>query len=309
MMKFFDLHCDTLFRALEEKSSLNNNDFHVSLDKGNKFLNWVQCFAVFIPDEYRNKMALDLFNKAFEKLNFEIGKSNGNIVLCKNSKDFNLKGNVCNAILTVEGGAVLGGDLSNLDYLHSLGVKMMTLTWNGKNEIGDGCGVEHPSKITDFGKKVLNKMEDLNMIIDVSHASDNLFFDVLENTKKPFAASHSNSRKICNHRRNLTDEQFKYIKERKGIVGLNFCKDFLNSNKPCMYDILRHADHFLSLGGENVVSIGADFDGADMPYDIFGIQSIEDLYELFLKEGYSETLLQKIFFDNAYNFFMKSCFN
>lgn len=308
-MKFFDLHCDTLFEALEKNKSLNYDKFHISIDKGKKFSEWIQCFAVFIPDYYRDVKALDLFFRAKKKLDLEISKKNSEILLCSTKEDLTNNDYSCKAILTVEGGAVLAGDLSNLDCLHKNGVKMMTLTWNGRNEIGDGCGVSSPKKITEFGKHVLKKMELLNMIVDVSHSSDQLFYDVFENTSKPFVASHSNSRKICTNRRNLTDDQFSIIKSRSGLIGINFCKDFLNDKDlPSKYDIVKHVDHFLSLGGEKIVSIGADFDGADMPYDILGIQSIEDLYELFLKEGYKESLLDKIFFYNAYNFFINNCF-
>lgn len=308
-MKIFDLHCDTLFEALKENKSLNCADFHISLDKAAKYDEWIQCFAVFIPDEYRSSAAFDLFVRAKKKLDSEIA-ANRKLLLCNSGNDIQNSIYRCKAILTVEGGAALAGDLSNLDFLHSQGVKMMTLTWNDKNEIGNGCGVKNAAGLTPFGRQVVKKMESLHMIIDISHASDSLFYDVAKNTQKPFVASHSNSREICSHRRNLTDDQFQVVKSRNGLVGINFCKDFLNDkNTPNMHDIIRHVEHFLSLGGENIVALGSDFDGADIPHDLLGLQSMGNLYELFLKHRYQEQLVQDIFFNNAYNFFMKNCFN
>ena len=182
---------------------------------------------------------------------------------------------------------------------------MMTLTWNSHNPIGDGADVENPKGITDFGKKVVSEMEKWGIVVDISHASDKLFYDVAEIVKKPFVASHSNSRTIANHRRNLTDEEFSIIKSIGGIVGLNFHNAFLNTDpdKTSMYDLLKHTEHFLSLGGEDVVCIGSDFDGGILPKDIKGSTSIDKIYELFLRHNYKEALINKIFYENALNFY------
>jgi membrane dipeptidase len=182
---------------------------------------------------------------------------------------------------------------------------MLTLTWNGTNEIGDGSGVDNPKGLTEFGKNVISEMEKNNIIIDISHASDKLFYDVAELTTKPFVASHSNSRFITPHKRNLTDDQIKIIIERKGLFGLNFHNKFLSQNykKSCMFDILKHTEHFLSLGGENCISFGTDFDGCDLPNDINSSQSMNNIYEMFLKHNYKESLIKKIFYENALIFF------
>ncbi|MDQ5983398.1 MAG: hypothetical protein RUMPE_00409 [Eubacteriales bacterium SKADARSKE-1] len=306
MMKLFDLHCDTLYKALKEDKTLFEPSFHISIDKGLKYFPWIQCFAVWIPDEIREAKALNLFCRAKEKLDATIKENKDKLFLCKEKSDFDKaeKENSCGVILTVEGGSVLGGNIDNLDYLHNCGVKMITLTWNGDCEIGSGVGVENCRGITPFGKEVIKKMEDFKIAIDISHASDKLFYDVIETASGPIVASHSNSRKICSHRRNLTDDQFKIMKDKSGLVGLNFSKGFLNGSKEAtMYDIIRHADHFLSLGGEKVLCMGSDFDGTDIPNDLRGIEDMESLYELFLKEGYKQGLVDDIFFNNAFNFF------
>ncbi|MBR1779705.1 MAG: dipeptidase [Clostridia bacterium] len=305
-MKIFDLHCDTLGKALDEDKDLISRDFHVNIEKGLGYDAWVQCFAIFIPDEYRGNGAVELFNRAKDKLQNEAEKFKSKIKVCKHPNDLkNYDKNKCNIIFTVEGGAALGGEIKNLEHLYKAGVKMMTLTWNGRCEIGDGIKVENPKGLTEFGLNVVKKMEDLKMVIDISHASDALFYDVMEKTKSPLAASHSNSRTICNNKRNLTDEQFKEIMHRGGIVGINFCRYFLNSNdNPTISDIIKHVEHFLSLGGEKSVCLGADFDGAAMPDEISGVESLGKIYEAFLRLGYSQRLLQDIFFNNAYNFFL-----
>lgn len=305
ILKIFDLHCDTLGRALDENKSLFSKDFHIDIEKGLQYDKWIQCFAIFIPDEFRGDKAFDLFKKASKKLKIECENYNSKIKLCEDFKKIDLsQKNICQAIFTVEGGAALAGKLKNLDYLHKCGVKMMTLTWNGRCELGDGIGIENAKGLTRFGLEVIKKMEKLKIIIDISHASDALFYDVAANTYMPFVASHSNSRTICDNKRNLTDDQFKLIVRRGGVVGMNFCKYFLNSkNEANIYDIIKHVDHFLSLGGEKSISLGTDFDGADMPDEIMGIESMEKLYEAFLKSGYREDLVRDVFFNNAYNFF------
>lgn len=182
---------------------------------------------------------------------------------------------------------------------------MITLTWNGENSLGSSVKAERDSGLTPLGKDVIREMNRLGIVVDVSHGSDKLFYEAAQISTTPIAASHSNSRKITDNPRNITDEQFKIICQKGGVVGLNFCRSFLNNNpeKAVIEDILRHTEHFLSLGGENHLCIGADFDGTDMPKGIAGIESMENLYELFLKHNYSERLASKLFFENAYNFF------
>lgn len=306
-MKLFDLHCDTLYRAFFENGGLFNNDFHISFDKTDGIEPYIQCMAVWVPDEFRNKNAMQLFENCRKKLNDELKDTNIKIIRSHNDiievESKKSKG----VVLTVEGGAVLGGKLENVDYLTECGVKIMTLTWNGNCELGDGIGVEGAKGLTDFGKFVVAKMEQNGIVVDVSHSSVPMFYDVAELSTKPFCATHSNSKQICPHRRNLTDEQFSIIKDKGGIVGLNLSRGFLreDEDKACMLDVLRHAEHFLSLGGEKTLAIGTDFDGTDIPIDMTGIESMNKLYELFLKHNYNEKLLEDIFFNNARNFLLR----
>lgn len=302
-----DLHCDTLYRAYTEKSTLFNDSFHISMNKADMLSPYIQCLAVWIPDEYRGEAARSLFGGCLDKLREQLEGTD--IVWCRTADDImkTAQAGKKGIVLTVESGAVLAGELYNIAMLKEAGVRMMTLTWNGCNELGDGVGVENAGGLSPFGKKALAEMEKNDIIADVSHASERLFYDVAELSTRPFAASHSDSKSVCPHRRNLTDEQFGIIRDKKGIVGLNFCRDFLNINgtNAKMYDIIKNAEHFLSLGGEKTVAVGGDFDGADIPSDMTGIESMAALYEMFLHHNYNETLVRDIFFNNAAEFFCR----
>ncbi|WP_159459710.1 dipeptidase [Scatolibacter rhodanostii] len=309
-MKYFDLHCDTIVECAKQQKGLRANDLHIDIERGKTLEQYVQCFAVFIQDTIPEEEAFLFFEQKALLLRQECKKNKKNIRLCHEAGDLAKarKSGKMGAVLTIENGSALSGNLENLDRMAKLGVKMITLTWNGDNKIGTGAATDTKKGITPFGILALKKMERLGIVADISHASDYLFEDVAALSQKPIVASHSNSRKVFQHRRNLTDEQFEVICRKKGLVGLNFYKEFLRSeaDEADMEDILRHAEHFLSLGGEDVVAMGSDFDGADMPKGIKGIESVGELYNLFLQKNYKESLVRKIFFENAESFFIRN---
>ena len=306
-MKLFDLHCDTLYRAYTENGSFFEDHYHISYDKTKNIAPYLQCMAVWIPDEYRGESAVRLFEGCLDKLREQLAGSGMRQCVTfdemQDAADHQEKA----VVLTVEGGAVLAGELERIGILKKAGVRIMTLTWNGRNELGDGVGLDNAGGLTDFGKQALKAMEQADIAADISHASERLFYDVAQYSTRPFLATHSNAKAVCPHKRNLTDEQFSIIQQKGGIVGLNFCRDFLHkqSTNAKMYDIIRNAEHFLSLGGEETLAIGSDFDGCDIPSDMQGIASMPTLYEMFLHHNYSEALLQDIFFHNALRFFQR----
>lgn len=303
-MQYFDLHCDTIYECLSKGCNIDNTDLHITARKINSISPYIQCFAICVPEEIRGKAATDMFVKAYNKLLEQCKLYNISII-----KNYNDVLNLLNcggkgAIFTVENASVLAGDIENITLFKDFNVKFVTLTWNGRNELGAGAGVTHSNGITNFGIEVIKKLDENLITVDVSHTSDRLFNDILMYSARPIVATHSNSRAVTNNKRNLTDNQFKAIVKKRGIVGLNFHNEFLNNSpeKASQYDILKHSEHFLALGGENHLSIGADFDGCNLPNDIKGIQNIVDIYELFLKENYSEALVKKLFYKNAVNF-------
>lgn len=303
-MNLFDLHCDTLYKSVTNNLPLDDKSMQVSqiLGENDKRL---QCYAIWIPDEYAPEKAEQIFYSAYQKLTSECKRLNIKLIEQNESISDAFKNNKNSVLFTIENSTALNGKIENVEKFAKLGVKIITLTWNASNSVGDGADVENSKGITDFGKSIVREMENNGIVVDVSHASDKLFYDVAEIAARPFIATHSNSRSVTNHRRNLTDEQFKIIKDNNGIVGVNFHRDFLSDNPDSAnkYDLLKHIDKFLSLGGENVICIGTDFDGCNLPDDITGSESLAEIYEMLLKHNYKESVIRKIFYENALNFF------
>lgn len=300
-MKVFDLHCDTLYKAVTMSHGFSCSDHEVQTDVD--FEKYLQCFAVWIPDDLSVKRGRALFEKAKITLPKECKINNINLV--DSFKEINNSTKNKLAMFTLENCKIIDNDISYIKYLADSNIKTATLTWNDTNCIGDGAMAEQPTGITEFGKKAVCELENQGIVIDVSHASDKLFYDVCEIAEKPFIATHSNARAVTAHKRNLTDEQAKIIFKNGGIIGLNFHNAFLNNEpeKACIDDILKHAEHFLSLGGEDYVCLGSDFDGGILPYDIRNNRNLYEIYNLFLQKNYQEAIIDKIFYENAVNFF------
>lgn len=301
MTKIFDLHCDTISLALNTNKSIYKNDLHIDLNRGLDSTTWVQTFAIFIEDKYIQNGAFDNFLKQYNffKSQIEQCKDRYNNFLT-NKKIIDGK---CNYIVSVEGGSMLEGDINNIHELSKRNIGIFTLTWNSANEIAGG--VNSSSGITAFGKEVISELERNNIIVDISHLNEKSFYDVASISKKPIIASHSNSKAICGNKRNLTDEQIKFIIDNKGLIGLNYYTHFINGKDDCTIDeMCNHVEHILSLGGEHILSLGSDFDGATVSSEITDIKGVEKLYNSVIKY-FKKDIADKIFFDNANNFFKK----
>lgn len=304
VMGVFDLHCDTLYRSLLYNIPIDHNSHQFRIKDLIMSDYWHQCLAFWTPDDYseipekyHNRPLIDFFISGAELLISECER----LGIPFNDKKANKS-----LHLTVENSEILQGKIENIDFLEKYGVKIATLTWNFSNCVGDGAKVESHKGATSFGKEVIKEYIKRNIAIDVSHASDSLFYDVASQSPKFILATHSNSRKVCNNLRNLTDEQFLYIKNSGGIVGLNFYKHFLdNDGKAGIKDILNHTYHFLSLGGEDTLAIGSDFDGADIPDEILNSAGLNKIYNSFIENKFEKSVVDKIFFKNASNFYDK----
>lgn len=308
-MNFFDFHCDTIGECFNQNKLLQNNNLHIDLTRAKMaFKKYCQTFAIWIPDEKRGTDALNYFNSVYDCFISEIEKSPDIISFCTDGKDLNyaFKNSKIGALLSVEGGAVLGGNVEKLYELYDKGVRLMTLTWNGQNELGDGCMCKNPNGLTVFGKSVVKEMQKIGMLIDVSHLSEKGFYDVAALTDKPFIATHSNCKIVKNEwakKRNLNDEQIKILVDRQCAVGINLCADFLgDDNDTGKEAVFRHVNHFLDLGAENILCFGADFDGCTVNPELNGIDKIYIVYDYLICHGLSETIINKIFFDNANRF-------
>jgi membrane dipeptidase len=204
----------------------------------------------------------------------------------------------------------LEGNIKNLDCFYNLGVRSICLTWNHKNEIASGNGAEVDTGLTPFGVEVVSKMDEMGMIIDLSHISEKSYYDVLAISKKPVICSHSNAKKICNHKRNLTDDQLVSLKRIEGVTGINFYPTFLNNDETAsVKDIINHIEYISGLIGIDYIGIGADFDGVDsLPEGISGVQDLEKVFNELLKLNYSEENVKKIAGKNFLRV-IKTCLN
>lgn len=325
-LRFLDLHCDTITREKGsvpaddrydlgpdqvKDVSLVNNGFQIDLARLPEDWDWCQTFALFIPDEYRGQGAVNYFERCAGAFARQMELHSGIIRQVRTPEELEetLAAGLRGAVLSVEGGAALGGRIGMLDRLWETGVRMMTLTWNAPNELGSGSD-DPGMPLTPFGREAVARMEQLGMMVDVSHLNDPGFWDVAKMAKRPFLATHSDSRAVHNHSRNLTDEQFKVIRDMGGIVGINFCTMFLADVKEGCREVTRdqlmaHVLHFLDLHGEDTVALGSDFDGTTLPAFLEGAESLGELRELFLSAGLGEELTDKICFQNALDFWKR----
>ena len=208
---------------------------------------------------------------------------------------------------SIEGGEAIEGSIDKLYEFYEKGVRLMTLTWNHKNEIGCGALSGITDGLTDFGKSVVKEMNNMNMFIDVSHINEKGFWDVVKTTNKPIIATHSNSFTICNHPRNLKDDQLKAIAEMNGAIGLNTYPPFVrDSESVTSEDLLRHIDFILNKTGENVLGMGTDFDGiSKSPKDLEDISKLPKFYDIVSRE-FGEEIADKIFYKNMQKFFVEN---
>lgn len=306
-MDYFDLHCDTATEIYKYKRGLSGGNFNVTLEKTGKYGRFAQVFAVWIDDCLRGEAAWKYFCSVSDYFKNDLKKQSKKIMLCRTSGDlreaYETKRKA--ALLSIEGGAALAGKIDNVGRAYERGVRLLTLTWNGKCETGNGCMEESGGGLTAFGKETVREMESFNMIVDVSHLSEEGFWDVARTAKKPFAATHSNSKAVCPVMRNLTDGQFSEIAHGGGIVGLNMCADFLGGGINGISGVLEHTEHFLNLGGEKALAIGADFDGCGLPPDIPGADGMDKVYSA-MCPAFGKKISDDIFYNNAYNFFIKN---
>ncbi len=299
-IKIFDAHCDTIQKICDSGKELLNNDCHLMLEKMRENKH-IQVFATFIDKEADLLLPFERCNQLIDYYFNELDKNSDKISHCETVDEIDdacTEGKIA-ALLSIEGGEALSGKLENVDYFYKRGVRLLTLCWNYDNEICGSIASEENSGLTDFGKNVLERMNSLGMVTDLSHSSEKTFWDVMELSKKPVVASHSNVFELRKHKRNLKESQIRALIENGGCIGINFYSEFLAEGKSKISDILKHIEYILAFGGENNIGLGSDFDGmTELPEEINGIWDIEKIPEELLKIGYSEELVQKIAYRN-----------
>lgn len=315
-MMIADMHCDTISALYWKKKKgctehLSADSLSIDLHKMRAGGYCLQNFAVFVdiervedPLETALEM-IDLYDRESELCSEGLAP-----VLCWEDICKNREQGKISAMLTIEEGGILKGDLSNLERLYRLGVRMICLSWNHPNEIGfpnlqrDRAGnplftLRSDKGLTEFGLEVIREAQRLGMIVDVSHLSDGGFWDVVQYTQKPFVASHSNAQAVCGVCRNLTDEMIRALADKGGVTGINFCEDFLcmeNKRQPGMLldAIVRHIRHIIQVGGEDCCGLGSDFDGIEGNRDMQTAADMEKLVRRLEQERFTPRQIDKI---------------
>lgn len=309
-MSLIDLHCDTAIRLLYEDLKLKESICSIDINKLKKARSKAQVFAHFIE--------LDLFSNPYDEFirvykNFikEINENKEEIEVVRNLKELNEanRNNKIGAFLSIEEGEVLEGDIDKIQEVYDLGIRLITLTWNFENSIGyPNSGYKFKEKgLKEKGIEMVLKMEELGIIADCSHLSDGGFYDLVKILKKPFIATHSNSREITDHPRNLTDDMIKALANKGGVMGMNFCAPFMGKSKVTTIEsMVRHIEHIRNVGGIDVLAIGGDFDGISNKVEIEDIGEINKLRGALIKRGFTAYDIDKIFYKNVERVF-KDC--
>ncbi|MCM1569172.1 MAG: dipeptidase [Roseburia sp.] len=306
-MKIIDMHCDTISRLYQQKCAgtqegLDRNDGHLDLKRMGESGYLLQNFALFVnqgacEDSWQEVCAL---HEIYEEQMLRNQERISPVRRYEDIAEAEAAGRM-GAMLTVEEGGVCGGSIERLEELYDWGVRMLTLTWNYPNELGRPAKTAQGEGLTPKGREFIGEMERIGMIVDVSHLSDRGFYDVAELARKPFVASHSNARSICGHFRNLTDDMIKKTAECGGCIGLNFYRDFLveNQEDSALQALVRHAKHIVSVGGNEVLGLGSDFDGIDTNEELPGAQSMGLLWDALHESGFTQEQLDRIFYKNV----------
>ena len=311
-MRLIDMHCDTIWKLmdLDKSGNLMENQCGVSIPGMKRAGTMAQFFACFVywkdmpggyEEGYRHvHEMIDFMEEQIKKCPEDMAGAYSYSDVMKN----NAKGKI-SAILTVEEGGILEGEIHRLESLYQRGIRLMTLMWNYENCIGYPNSREASvmeKGLKPFGIETVRRMGELGMIVDVSHASDGTFSDILRCAKGPVVASHSNCRALKAHPRNLTDEMICGLAEVGGGAGLNFYGPFLGTEDASLIDeMTAHVLHMIRYGGEDFPMIGTDFDGfdgIDRP-DIPGVEYMERLWEALRKKGVSASRLDKLWSKNA----------
>ena len=303
----FDLHCDTvnelLGRDLKGTTSLRSNHLHIDLERAKTLPGYVQCFGFWSTTDLplpRGIKIEEVFWRQVSLLQDAIDKNKDLIRQARTGDDLrkNMEAGLMSAIFTIEGPANIGFDPGKLQKLHNLGFRISSLGWNeqncltGSQKTGGG--------LTKRGREYVKECQRLGILVDVSHISDEAFWQIMDMTEKPILATHSNSRAVCDHPRNLTDDMFKAICRSGGVAGFNLYPDIIGEQATLDMGC-DHILHFLEMDPEGKhIALGGDLDGiSETPEGFSGVQDYPKLAEKLLQRGVSEEIVRNIFWNNA----------
>lgn len=302
-----DLHCDTALKLYELKSTnLYENDLQVDLVKLKKSHAMAQVFAFFINQREipAGMRPFQYFSDIYAHFMACLRMNERDVVLATKASDLDdpRKKDKIKAFLSIEGGEAIEDQLSHVQDVYDMGIRLMTLTWNYPNAIGypNATLMSRHRGLTPFGKEVVEEMDRLGMLVDVSHLSDQGFIDVARHVKGPFIATHSNARQVMGHSRNLTDKMIQTLARRGGVTGINFYAPFVDHepvSRVC--NIVKHIKYLKRVGGIDVIALGTDYDGIDDQVELRDISQMHRLIHYLEKEGFTGGEIDKILYGNV----------
>jgi len=294
-----DTHCDTILsimrgeRSLGERSDQGHVDFPRLIEGGVG----AQFFAVYIEPQYKPDRGLERALEVLDVLWREAESNPHQAEVALSAGDIRriAAQNKVAVVLAIEGGEAIGHSLANLRMLHRLGVRSIGLVWNERNLIADGVGERRTGGgLTNFGVAVIKEMNRLGMLVDISHLSDPGFWQLVEVCEQPFIASHSNARAVCDHPRNLTDEQIVALAKAGGVLGLNFAPAFVAPQDVTLAKLVDHLDHIVGLVGPDHVGLGSDFDGiGGTPIGLEDATTFPNFTAELVRRGYADDDIHK----------------
>ncbi len=312
-MKIIDLHCDTLLECWKHKDQgLKDGPTAINIEKLREGGSLAQCFAMYLPWKSMNIGPYEILKGVYEtyKEQMELNKDAIRPALSVSDIEKNAADGMLSSILTIEDGAFLENKIERLDEAYEMGVRMIGLIWNHENCLAypnnrDKAAHERGLKV--FGMDVIERMNELGMVIDCSHLNEGGFFDVAKLSKKPFMASHSCARALCDHPRNLSDEQLHVLGEKGGVVGINFYGAFLNeSGDAASFDrIIEHLKYMKDKAGIDAIALGSDFDGIDDNGELVDFTGYVPLMDKMSKH-FSDDEIEKISHLNAMRVFREN---
>jgi len=308
-MKFpvFDLHCDTALQLLGKNRDtlgrLDTNDLHIDLERGATLPGYAQCFAVFTTPTMRRPegvSVIGMFERELAAIMNQVEANADKIRVAYSAEEIeeNCKQGIMSAVLTIEGTAGFDYNIDMLEDLYNIGFRITTLSWNEENPLTGSC--KTGGGLTELGREYVRLAQKVGMVIDVSHISDEGFWDILDITEKPIIASHSNSRALWDIPRNLSDEMYAALCKTGGTTGINLCAEFLGENAD-LDTVCDHIFHFMDIAGsDRHVSLGSDMDGVThLPVGFAGVQDYPKIADRLLQRGLSEESVENIFWNNA----------
>ncbi len=297
-MLIVDGHCDTIQKALDKNINLENETLSFNLKQAREKVPILQMTAAFINPSYEKSFqrACDIIQH-FER---QLKKYPKELIQVKETEDILRveQEKKIGCLLTIENGRAIEDKLENVDYFYNKGVRIMSITWNEDNLLGCGALTKQDNGLTQLGKAYIQRLDEKKMIVDVSHSSQKTFWDTMKIKEGPIVATHSCCYSLCQHPRNLKDEQIKQIAKNDGMIGICYCTNFLSETGIAgTKEIAKHIAYIANLVGIDYVGVGSDFDGLDeeeIPTDLKNIGQIENLIQELREIGFHKNEIEKI---------------